>query len=131
MKQDEMDELMEEIRPNSKDQILRRIKLGGFAKVIIWACASSRDTDFVGVGELARFMRISLQRARYILEDMVKFDLLKRNKLSGCNVEYFFVYDNYGKPKVYSYFDVARKSLGIKMRPEKVEKAKHLNTKGG
>lgn len=124
---EEFNELLDGIRPDPKEQIERRIRMGSFAKVVIWACVNSSDTDFLCVRDLARFMRISLQRARYILEDMVKFELLRRNKLSGCSVDYYFVYDEYtGKPTLFKYFDLARDTLGIKLRAEdlKVENRK-------
>lgn len=114
---EELDELLEEIRPSSEEQIIKRIKMGSFAKVIIWSCVSSGESDFLCVRDLSKFMRISLQRARYILEDMVKFDLLRRNKLSGCSVDYYFTYDEKsGKIKMIKYFDLARQTLGIRLR---------------
>ena len=70
-------------------------------------------------------MRVSVQRARYVLEDMVKFGLMKRNKISGCCVDYYFSYDeSSGKLVILDYFDLARKSLGIKLRSGLINKRK-------
>lgn len=133
MRKEEFDKLLEEIRPLAKDQISKRIKNGSFAKVIIWCCVNSSENDFLCVRDLAKFMRISLQRARYVLEDMVKFDLLKRNKISGCSVDYYFSINNItGRPKVYDYFEEARNMLGIRLKAEDLSvERKGLNTSGG
>lgn len=129
MVKEELRELLDDIRPRSQEQIKRRIKNGSFAKVIVWCCINSGENDYLCTRDLAKFMRVSLQRARYILEDLVKFELLKRNKLSGCNVDYYFTYDEYGKPKVFEYFEESRKALGIQLRSLKEEETKDLNTR--
>lgn len=131
-KYNELDELMDEIRPINENVIKSKCKSESFARIIIWMNLdykkkSNNGTIYqtVTTNELAKYMRFSMQRARYILQEMINLELVYQlNK--GKKNEYCYILDNEGKIKISEYLNECRKTLNLKLKIS--QETKDLNT---
>ena len=102
---------LSKIEPGVEDFVKRRINHIPFAKVIYWLCYQSKKNDFVYITELAKFMKLTRNRAYDILNDLAGVMLLEK-RYKGSMIEYWFV-KNDGHLLIEKYLENSKRVLGL------------------
>ena len=112
--QEQLEDVLDELKGNADDFMFRRISHKNFAKVVFWICVRGRNEEFVLSGDLAEFLKVTGQRAYYIMQDLCKCGLLRKDYKSSAVAWYWLTRDEFGNYKMNKYFNMACKTLGIK-----------------
>lgn len=113
------DDLLESIKPNSKEIIERRIHHIMFAKIIAWLCLESRNKFIFEKQKLRKFIGLTNSRIQEIINDLIGAGLIKKNTKSTGKIYYSFIKDeSSGRLFIREYFEEALKTLGKKPKRE-------------
>lgn len=112
--EDQLEGIVDKLTDNSEDFIYRRISHVGFAKIIFFIGVKARKDEFVVPREIAEFRKISQQRVYYILQDLCRAGILRKDCKTETMAVYWIKRDGFGVPIVNKYMNIACKTLGIK-----------------
>lgn len=112
---EQLEDMLHELKGNAEEFISRRINHIGFAKTIFFLCVKARTEDFIYSRDLSSFRGITRQGSNLILGDLVNVKLLKKINKVGNISEFWFMKDDYsGMPLINRYFNQCCRTLGIK-----------------
>lgn len=109
---EKMEKLVDSIEPTEEDFVNRRINHIPFAKVVIWLCYKSKNSDFVYASELSKFMKVTQTRAYSILRDLCRVGIMSRNNATATLVEFHFVRNSHN-PIICKYLERAMRTLEV------------------
>lgn len=112
MEEDEIDKNLDKIEFGLDDFMSRRINHRNFAKIIYWLWTKyKKGDDFVYCNELAKFTKLTKNRAYNILNELTEVHILEK-KFTGNLIEFHFV-RNGNIPIIEKYIEPIKKLLGL------------------
>lgn len=119
--QQNINELIDQIRPTENSMMSIRIKNESFARCVLFLGLMAGKDPSIRVKDLAEFMKYSKQRALYVLDELSNIGIIRnigKAKGLGNYNRYAFNYGDQGKYIIFDYIEEAKKTLGLEIKPK-------------